>query len=84
MPWAGLMKVRAPGCGAHATLKNLVLRFEDTDEPGWLVRLYDEETLIAEALGATPEEALERTIVTAREYLNDETITSGSFTWLQL
>lgn len=79
MPWVGVTKV----CN-HGTYKNLVLRVEDTEEPGCLLRLYDGATVVAEALADYPHEAIQKLVEAARRHLGDASITADSFNWVQM
>jgi hypothetical protein len=79
MPWVGLAKVRARG-----VYKNLILRFEDSDASGWLVRLYDGDTMIAEASAEDPQHAVSRLVEVARRHLQDPGVSADSFNWVQL
>jgi hypothetical protein len=79
MPWVGLAKVCVEG-----TYRNLVLRVEDTPEPGCLLRLYDGATVVAEALAEDPRQAVAQLVLAARRYLNDPSITADSFEWVQI
>lgn len=62
---------------------SLILRIEDTPEPGCLVRLYDGETAAAEALAESPQLAIAKALELARAYLKDTSITEESLTWVQ-
>lgn len=62
---------------------SLILRIEDTPEPGCLVRLYDGETAAAEALADSPQLAIAKALELARSYLKDTSITEESLTWVQ-
>ncbi len=79
MPWGALLRARA-----EARYKTLVVRFEDTDEPGWLVCLYDSGRRVAEALAEDPRTAIARILPAAREYLNDPGICAEDFVWVQM
>ncbi len=78
MPWAALLNARAT-----ATCRHLRICFEDTDRPGWLVRLYDGRELIGEGLAEDPHHALEQVLATAREYLHEPALTSADLVWVQ-
>jgi hypothetical protein len=78
MPWSGLLHPRAA-----ASYKHLVLRFEDSEGPEWLVRLYDGDKVIVEAVGDDPPQALFKVVAAAREYLKDPCVTVEDFVWVQ-
>jgi len=63
---------------------SLTLRIEDTQEPGCLVRLYDGETVAAEALAESPQLAMATALELARAYLRNSIITEESLTWVQV
>ena len=63
---------------------SLTLRIEDPREKGCLIRLYDEETAIAEALADTPQLAMAKALQLARAHLKDDSITEDSLTWVQM
>lgn len=84
MPWSGLLKVLDRSHGAEAVYKSLVLRIEDTQESGWMVRLYDGPAVIAEALEDSPQQAVQRVIEAARSHLQDDSIDADSFAWVQM
>ncbi len=79
MPWVGVTKVCQQG-----TYKNLVLRVEDTQEPGCLLKLYDGRTVVAEALADDPHEAIQKLVEATRRYLSNDSITADSFNWVQM
>jgi hypothetical protein len=79
MPWVGLSKVCIRGA-----YKNLVLRVEDTQGPGCLLRLYDGEVIVAEATADDPHVAIQELVQAARRHLGDESITTDSFNWVQM
>ncbi len=62
---------------------SLTLRVEDTPEPGCLLRLYDGETAVAEALAESPQLAMAEALKLARNYLKDTSITEESLRWVQ-
>ncbi len=82
MPWAGLLRVAQPG--ARGYYRNLVMKVEDSSEPGWLIRLYEGETVVAEAREADPQEAFQKLLILARERLHEESITEESFAWIRV
>jgi len=63
---------------------SLILRIEDTEEPGCLIRLYDGETAAGEALADSPHLAIAKAVRLARAYLKDTTITEESLAWVQV
>ncbi len=62
---------------------SLTLRIEDAQEPGCLLRLYDEERAVAEALAESPQLAMAEALQMARTYLKDTSITEESLRWMQ-
>jgi hypothetical protein len=65
------------------TYVSLTLRIEDTQEPGCLLRLYEGETVVAEALADIPQLAMAKALQLARAYLKDASITEESLRWVQ-
>ena len=84
MPWSGLIKVLDRSHAAQAVYKSLVLRVEDGEHSGWLVRLYDGQTVIAEAVSDSPQQAVGEVIESARKLLNDDSINADSLSWVQM
>ena len=62
---------------------SLTLRIEDAQGPGCLLRLYDEERAVAEALAESPQRAMAEALQMARTYLKDTSITEESLRWMQ-
>ncbi len=62
----------------------LTLRIEDTPEPGCMVRLYNDETAVAEALADTPQLAMAKALQLAKSHLRDDSITEDSLRWVQV
>lgn len=85
MPWSGLIH-SAPGIkgGARATYKNLVLRIEDTDQPGWLVRVYEGDRLVGEVTAEGPQQAVVRAVELVRGYLHDDNLSPSQLDWVQM
>ncbi len=79
--WSALIRKWNTGRSAYDTL---MLRVEETDQPGWLVRLYEGEKAIAEVLAESPQSAVERAVKMAQEYLGDASITAESIPWVQV
>lgn len=78
MSWAALLKPRTT-----ATCGRLRICFEDTDQPGWLVRLYDGHDCIGEAVAEDPHHALDQILATAREHLHEPDLTSADLVWVR-
>ncbi len=68
----------------HKMYDTLILRIEDTQESGCLVRLYDGETAAAEALAESPQLAIAKAVQLAQAYLKDTSITEENLTWAQV
>lgn len=81
MAWSGLIRAWDGDTGRY---KTLTLRIEDTQQPGWLAKLYDGETTVAEELAETPQQAVTKLLEVARRYLNDPSIDEASVDWIQL
>jgi hypothetical protein len=64
--------------------ETLILRIEDPQEPGCLVRLYDGETAVAESLADTPQLAMANAVQLARAHLKDDSVTEESLRWVQV
>ena len=62
---------------------SLTLRIEDTQEPGCLIRLYEKETAVAEALAETPQLAMAKALDLARAHLNTS-LSSDDLRWVQV
>ncbi len=69
---------------ARSTYDTLVLRVEETDQPGWLVGLYDGEHAIAEILAENPQSAVEEAVKAAQTHFDDPSITRESLVWVQI
>ena len=63
---------------------SLTLRIEDTRDPGCLIRLYDGEAVVGEALADTPQLAMAQAVQFARAHLKDNSITEDSLSWVQV
>ncbi len=63
---------------------SLTLRIEDTVEAGCLIRLYEHEHAVAEALADTPQLAMTKALELARSHLNDQSLTEDSLNWVQV
>ena len=81
MAWCALIRVWNP---AAQTYRQLVLRIEDTSDPGCLVRLYDGETAVGDATGDTAAEAVAEAVHLARNYLHDDSISLASLSWMKI
>ncbi len=81
MAWSAL--ARTWNCTRKA-YDSLVLRIDDTAEPGYLLRLYDGKTVAAEVLDDSPQIALTKALELARTYLHDDSITEDSLRWVQI
>ncbi len=80
--WSALIRKWDVACGAY---KSLILRVEETDQPGCLMRLYgDGETVVAEILADTPQSAIDQAVKIAQAELRDPSITQDTLTWVQL
>ncbi len=80
MAWQALVRTWN---AERKTYVSLTLRIEDTQEPGCLLRLYDGETAVAEALAESPQLAMSEALQFARTYLKDTSITQESLRWTQ-
>ena len=81
MAWCALVRTWN---GERKAYDCLTLRVEGTGEPGCLIRLYEGETPVAEALGDSPQLAISKALQFAQTYLKDTTITEDSLRWVQL
>ncbi len=81
MPWSALIHSARP---ARATYKNLVLRIEDTDQPGWLVRVYEGDRVVGEVTGQGPEQAVLKAVELVRKYLKDDNLSASQLVWVQM
>ncbi len=63
---------------------SLTLRIEDTQEPGCLLRLYEGEAVVAEALADSPQLAMAKAVKFAQSYLKDPSIAEESLRWVQV
>ncbi len=63
---------------------SLTLRIEDTQEPACLIRLYEKETAVAEALAESPKLAMARALDLARAHLHDASLSEADLTWVQV
>ncbi len=78
MSWSGLLNTHS-----RATYKHYVARFEDSGSAHWLVRLYDGDRVVAEAIGVGPESAVLNLVVVLREQFHDPRITLDDFDWVE-
>ncbi len=62
----------------------LILRIDDTPEPGCLLRLYDGKAIAGEALAESPPLAMTKALELARAYVNDSSITEESLRCVQM
>ncbi len=81
MAWCALVRVWN---AERKTYDRLTLRIEDTQEPGCLIRLYEAETAVAEALADSPQVAMSKALELARTHLKDPSISEGSLRWVQM
>ncbi len=81
MAWSALLRTWDK---KHKTYHTVIMRIEDTPEPGCLLRLYDGDTVAGEALADTPQLAMAKALDLARAYLKDSSITEGSISWVQV
>ncbi|MCL4402551.1 MAG: hypothetical protein M1436_07820 [Acidobacteria bacterium] len=64
--------------------RQLLLRFEDCEEPVCLARLYDGDRPIGDARADNAYDALEQALRLAREFFHDPSITEASVAWCQV
>jgi hypothetical protein len=81
MAWCALVRTWD---SKRKTYQTLNLRIEDAQEPGCMVRLYDGNTVVAEASADNPQLAMAKALELAREHLKDTSITEESLAWVQL
>ena len=80
MAWSGLIRVWNGERGGYDCL---TLRFEETQQPGCLVRLYDGDTMIGQALAESDEQAVAKGLELARSVLKVP-VTEENLDWVQV
>jgi hypothetical protein len=81
MAWCGLIRVWDPASQAY---RQLVLRIEESPDPGYFMRLYDGQSVAGEVTGATAEDAVAKAVELARQYLQDDSITPARLSWMEI
>ncbi len=67
----------------HGVYRTLTLRVEETDRPGWMLRLYDGRTVVAQILADSPQAGMDKAVEITRAYLGDCSITEDELAWVQ-
>ncbi len=81
MSWSALVRTWNSRRKRYNTL---ILRIDDTPEPGCLLRLYDGDKIAGEALADSPQVAMAKALELARAYLKDSSLTEESLNWVQV
>lgn len=81
MAWCALVRTWN---SERKTYDSLTLRIEDTQVPGCLLRVYEGETAVADALADNPQLAMAKALEFARAYLKDTSIAEESLKWVQV
>ena len=81
MAWSALARSWNAGRKGYDTL---VFRIEEPENEGCLIRLYKDDTVIAEATGETPQIAIAAAVQIARQHLPDAGITVQDLVWIQV
>jgi len=81
MAWSALVRTWNT---ERKTYDSLILRIDETPEPGCLMRLYEGESVIAEVLEDSPQSAMAKALEMARAYLKDASLTEENVSWIQV
>jgi hypothetical protein len=79
--WSGLIRKWVP---ARSAYRVLLVRIEEAPEPLCLLRLYEDDSVLAEVRAETPQLALARILEIARGLLGDPSLDEKSIDWAQV
>lgn len=81
MAWSALVRTWNK---KRKTYDSLILRIDEAEQPGCLMRLYEGESAVAEVLEETPQLAMAKALEMARAYLKDASLTEQDVSWIQV